>query len=106
VSKINEINLPKVEIKEVPFDIPLSSPIQWGKDNDSIDKVTIENKLKAKHLKNVNTSSISFGDMNMLCSKMTGRPLAFIEELDMEDVMKLYGVVNHFLLGGRQIGEA
>ena len=92
------------EKKTVPYDFPLKYPVKWGKNDPDVTTITIERRLKAKDIKGIHPSDIRFDDMLKLMSKMTGQSMAFIEELDSEDMIALTEVVNSFLGLGPVIG--
>jgi len=91
---------------DIPCEIPLQFPIQWGKGEDKLrETVTVTRRLKAKDFKGIRPNDIRFDDMQKLMSKVTGESRAFIEELDSQDMFELTNVINYFLPSSQQTGE-
>ena len=88
---------------QIPFKILLSTPIKWGA-NDERTEISVQRKLKAKDFKGIPVQNMQFDHMLKLVSKITNEPLAFIEELEIEDLMKAIEVLNSFLPGGLGTG--
>lgn len=89
---------------EIPYKIKLQTPIEWG--TETIREITIKRRLKARDLKSVPVQNIQMDHVLSLVSKMTGEPVALIEELDVMDLMQAAEVLNSFLPAGLGIGES
>lgn len=90
---------------ELPHVMDLEVPISWGKEEEPRTSITINRRLKAKDFKGMIANKMKFDDMIRLISKVTGEPMAFIEELDAADMMKASEVVNSFLPSGLTTGD-
>lgn len=89
---------------ELPYTLNLQEPIEWGKETRTT--VVVNRRLKAKDFKGIVASNIRFDDMMRLISKVSGEPIAFIEELDAADLFELSKVVQSFLPSGLTTGES
>jgi len=100
---------PEVDVStkqfEIPHTIQLTEPVQWGKDELPRTEITINRRLKAKDFKGIVAGDIKFDDMVKMLSKISGEPIAFIEELDAADMITAVEVINSFLSGGPKTGE-
>jgi len=90
----------------LPHEITLEYPVEWGKNEELRTTITVVRRLKTKDFKGMPAGgdSLLYDHLLKLMSRMTGESMAFIEELDADDMMKIAEVVNHFLPSGRQIG--
>jgi len=96
----------KQETNEIvlPFTIKLTVPINWGSETRST--IVVNRRLQAKDFKGIKASDIRFDDMMKLISRVTGEPIAFIEELDATDLFNASQVVQSFLPNGLTTGES
>lgn len=89
----------------LPHEIKLGVPITWGK-GEARASVTVQRSLKAKDFKGIRANDITMDDMLKMVSRITGEPLAFIEELEADDLFKVIEVLNSFLPVGLATGES
>ena len=87
----------------LPHEIKLDYPIEWGEDIFST--ITVNRRIKSKDMKNISANDIKYRDMFHIASKITGKPLDVIEDLDFTDFMKLSKVIEAFLPGGPETGD-
>lgn len=88
----------------LPHEIKLNSPVEWGKETK--DKITVVRKLKAKDFKGIPANNMMMDDMLRMLSKITNEPIAFIEELEVDDMFSAVEVLNSFLPSGLMTGES
>jgi len=88
---------------DVPYEIKLKYPIQWGK--DLRDTIIVKRRLKTKDLMSIPAEDVTLGDFIKLIRNVSAEPMAFIEELDTEDIFAAIEVVKSFLPNSRIIGE-
>lgn len=93
-----------VKIFVLPHVLTLAEPIKWGEEIRKT--LTINRRLKAKDFKGIKASDIRFDDMMKLISKVSGEPIAFIEELDASDLLNASEVVQSFLPSGLATGDS
>jgi len=89
---------------EVLKTLTLKHPIQQG--SETITKLEVTQRLKAKHFKGIPAQDILFDHMIKLLSKLTAQPPSVIEELDSEDLFPAVEMVNDFLPGSLTTGES
>ncbi len=99
----NEIEEKEEAKYPLPYKIELLYPVDWGK-NESRNDVVVQRRLKAKDFKGLDASRIEMGDMMKLVSRITAEPMAFVDELDIEDLYRVIEVVNSFLPRGLMTG--
>lgn len=92
------------KVYELPYTIELKEPVQWGEETRTT--IVVTRRLKAKDFKGIKASDIRFDDMMKLISRVTGEPIAFIEELDAADLFEASQVVQSFLPSGLTTGES
>jgi len=91
------------ESYEIPHTINLEVPVKWGEETRTT--IVVNRRMKAKDFKGIKASDIRFDDMMKLISKVTGEPVAFIEELDASDLFSASQVIQSFLPSGLTTGE-
>jgi len=89
---------------ELPHEIQLEFPVEWG--SDTRNTITVVRRLKTKDFKGMPAGGdgLLWDHLLKLISRMTGETLSFIEELDASDMMKVAEVVNYFLPSSRMTG--
>jgi hypothetical protein len=85
-----------------PTVIKLKEPIQNG--TDRIVELTIR-APKAKDFRKLPMNP-NMGDILDLVSRLSGQPPSVIDELGVEDLSAVSGVVENFIPGGRGAGSA
>ncbi len=79
-----------------PHIVKLKHPIEWGEGN-LITELRFK-KPKAKDLRKLNITNMTFGDMLDLIATLTNQPKSLIGELDTkEDLERVMTVVGDFL---------
>lgn len=97
-----------VEHVEIPKTFQLEFPFDFGKEANAekITDITIERRLKAGDLVDLETGSMKIGDMLKLISRLTTWPMSKVKLLDAYDMTQLTEVINSFLASGQQTGES
>ena len=81
--------------------IKLVEPFQFG--SQFIDELEMQ-PPKAKHIRNM-PAAPNTGDILNLAGKLCGQPPSVIDELGMEDTMKVLEVVGNFMQAGPKTGS-
>jgi hypothetical protein len=88
----------------LPYDLKLKEPIKWGK-NETREVLTVQRRLKAKDFKGIPAQNMQMDHFLKMLSRITGEPMALIDELGVEDLFDAVDIINSFLPDGLRTGE-
>lgn len=80
--------------------VKLREPIQFG--SETITELTLR-KPKAKDFRNM-PAEPNVGDLLNLAGRLSGQPPSVIDELGVDDMLEVLGIVEVFIAGGRATG--
>lgn len=85
--------------------ITLKHPIQFG--SETVSELTFR-RPKAGDMRGIKINAagdMSFDDMLTVAQRVTGRPPAVINEIDLEDLKPVFDVIGGFIKAGHQTGK-
>lgn len=84
--------------------VKLKEPVSRKGADENIEELRLK-KPKARHIKHLNFDNITFEDLLMVGSKVSGEPMSVIDELCIEDTMEVVGVIGDFLPSMEKTGK-
>lgn len=83
-------------------EIQLNQPLSWG--SDTIKTLSFR-EMKAKDLRKLSAQP-SMGELLDLVSQLSGKPVALIDDLSVEDAMRCVEVVSNFFPNSQRTGKS
>lgn len=86
----------------LPHTHKLKYPIQIG--DETTTEIVFKRRLIAKDLKGIPADGMTLDCTTLMLSRVVGKPVAVMEQLDAEDLTDLAEVIGSFLSRGRTTG--
>jgi len=84
---------------ELPIKITLEKPVKHGE--SEISELVINREMVAGDLRGIRVENMTFDDMYLVASRLTGVPLSVILQMRMGDTLKLTDAIGVFFDNGR-----